>query len=488
MKRDPERCEFRLPLPAVGEDGALGCALVRKILGTSRESVGRVTGLACLECCDHRVPSTTHLNPIIASLVYQGARQISRDPTATWREREEALRSQQYVVEELEWARAGAGDPDGRLDRARAPVESPNRADEADKPESYAKALGKVGLVGWNTATGLGYMNRDIATLLPIARWLVPTHILYPTLPTPATRAPVQTVSLELGRAEIRTWLRGLDWVIFVELPYFSVLAQEARALGVRVACVPMWELAHLDADWLRHCDLMICPTRFAYELLCDWKRRFGFEWDVLEFPWPVDTRRFRFRRRTRCRRFLFVNGTGGCGAFQADGAPSKYRRKGMEIVLPAARLLRPIPFLVFSQENPTVPVPSNVELRSPPADNGVLYDEGDVCVQPSRWEGLGLSMLECQAAGLPLVVTDAPPMNEYRPLRAVPARETELVWILARHSLTSHNVAPEDLASALETVYETDIARASESARLFIETEHSWEKALPRLVRALAR
>ncbi len=78
--------------------------------------------------------------------------------------------------------------------------------------------------------------------------------------------------------------------------------------------------------------------------------------------------------------------------------------------------------------------------------------------------------------------------MNEYRPLRAVPAPETELVSILGRHALTSHNVTPEDLAASLETLYRTDIAAASASARSFIETEHSWENALPRLIQVLAR
>jgi hypothetical protein len=117
-----------------------------------------------------------------------------------------------------------------------------------------------------------------------------------------------------------------------------------------------------------------------------------------------------------------------------------------------------------------------------------LLYGEGDVCVQPSRWEGLGLQMLECQAAGLPLVTTDAPPMNEHRPLRAVHARETELLAVVRGHPLTAHNLGPSDLAATLAGLYRTNITSASESARSFIEREHSWEKALPLLIRALAR
>ena len=249
-----------------------------------------------------------------------------------------------------------------------------------------------------------------------------------------------------------------------------------------------MWEFTDLGAEWVLLTDLMICPTQFTYQILNDWKRRFGFGWDVAYVPWPTESGRFRFRRRTRCERFLFVNGTGGRRASREDGTMTDYHRKGVESVIRAARQLRPIPFLIFSQVELSMPIPDNVELRPTPASNDRLYEDADVCVQPSHWEGLGLALLECQAAGLPLVTTDAPPMNEYRPLRAVSPRRTELVSVVPNHIISSHSVAPEDLAATLESLYRIDIAGASEGARSFIDLEHSWQKALPLLTRALAR
>jgi glycosyltransferase involved in cell wall biosynthesis len=350
------------------------------------------------------------------------------------------------------------------------------------------ESLGRVGLVGWNTASGLGYVNRDIAARFPIAKWLVPKHPVYPTLGSPRTHARVDAVPLELDVRQIKAWLRGLDWVLFVEFPYFPLLAHCARELGIAVACVPMWEFTNLRAEWVRLANLMICPTHFTYELLDDWKRRFGFGWDIAHVPWPIELRRFRFRRRTRCERFLFVNGTGGARANREDGSATEYHRKGIETVIRAARMLRPAPFLIYSQVDLGMPIPDNVEMRPPPEGNDALYRLADVCVQPSHWEGLGLPMLECQAAGLPLVTTDAPPMNEYRPICAVRAIRTELVSVLANHVITAHSVTPEDLADCLRSLYRTDISSASEGARSFIEAEHSWEKALPRMIGALAR
>jgi glycosyltransferase involved in cell wall biosynthesis len=136
----------------------------------------------------------------------------------------------------------------------------------------------------------------------------------------------------------------------------------------------------------------------------------------------------------------------------------------------------------------PGMHIPSNVELRPPPTDNARLYDEGDVCVQPSHWEGLGLQLLECQAAGLPLVTTDAPPMNEFAPLRTVPSREKELLRGMADHVLTAHKLSAEALAATLEPLYKADIRESSAEARAFIEREHSWNVVLPIFQRALCR
>ena len=258
--------------------------------------------------------------------------------------------------------------------------------------------------------------------------------------------------------------------------------------MGVRVACVPMWECSDLSLGWWRDVDLLLCPTRLAFDRFSEWKRRFGFAWDLVDLPWPIDTHRFRFRRRERCRRFLFVNGTGGGRGVSLNGKLTEYRRKGMETLLRAAGLLHPIPFLAYSQVDCPLPLPRNVELRLPPEANERLYEEGDVCVQPSHWEGLGLQMLECQAAGLPLVTTDAPPMNELRPLRAVRPRGRELVASVGAHVLTSHLFSPDDLAAELRSLYLTDISEASDAARAFIEREHSWETARPSILEALSR
>jgi glycosyltransferase involved in cell wall biosynthesis len=336
-----------------------------------------------------------------------------------------------------------------------------------------------VGLVGWNTASGLGYQNRDIAVHGGITRWLVPQHPQFPTLDAPPGAAcRVDNVPGSIDGAAIRGWMEGLDWVLFVEHPYIRRCAQHARGLGISVAYVPNWELSDPRADWLNHVDLVLCPTRHTARQFEGWKAEYGHAWDLATVPWPIDVGRFPFRERARCRRFLFINGTGGCPATRADWSDTPYQRKGLEVLLEAARRAPELSFLVFSQVPLGVPVPPNVEVRPSARANEGLYDEGDVCVQPSHWEGLGLSLLECQAAGLPLITTDAPPMNEHNPFRVVPVCGTEPVSLYGCHPFAAQRIDPDALVCVLREVAGTDVSAASRAARAFVAAEHSWEQS----------
>ena len=41
------------------------------------------------------------------------------------------------------------------------------------------------------------------------------------------------------------------------------------------------------------------------------------------------------------------------------------------------------------------------------------MFAAADVCLAPSRWEGLGLHLFEATALGVPVITNDNPPMNE---------------------------------------------------------------------------
>ena len=62
------------------------------------------------------------------------------------------------------------------------------------------------------------------------------------------------------------------------------------------------------------------------------------------------------------------------------------------------------------AEEDPRI----DVILEDLPTDEHLrLFAAADVCLAPSRWEGLGLHLYEASAFGMPVITNDNPPMNE---------------------------------------------------------------------------
>ena len=467
MMRDVDACPHRRPLPATSREEA-ECRLLREITRVEDPSIARIGRDACMACCDELPPDATGLNPTLASLIYMLARRISEGGGVPGCSAERAG----------ELIRLAEGDLALRMESVGPTVAgSPIVASGFREPDRPTR----VGLIGWNTPSGLGHLNRDLARHLPVDRWLIPTHpVLRELEEDPACSAWRGTRTDDL-----RSFLAGIDTLLFCEHPYIPSIVPMAREMGVRVACIPMWEYLDEMTPWVRVVDQMICPTRICFDVVRRLRERLGLDWDVESLPWPIDIDRFPFRPRTVCERFLFVNGNGGAREAEPARAPWD-GRKGVGVIAATARLAPKVPILIRTQLDLLPPLPANVEVVigdvHDPAD---LYGEGDVCVQPSRWEGLGLSMLECQASGLPLVTTDAPPMNEHRPIRV--ARSTaSRARLFGVRTIPSHEVDPADLARVLTELHGSDIEEASRDARRFVETRHSWASAGARLLQIL--
>jgi len=341
---------------------------------------------------------------------------------------------------------------------------------------------GRVGLVGPGGASGLGYLNADLARCFEIDRWLMPFGSHEPRHAYARVPCRVERVPRNAARATIRNWMKGLDWVLFCERPFSEHVAPLARSASASIAVVVNWEWLDPEMHWLRIADLLIAPTRFTYRYLCDFRQRHGFGWDVVSFPWPVDTGQFRFQERRHCERFLFVDGHGGARATRLDGSPTADGRKGMDVMAEAMWAAPKLRFLVYSQRRELPRLPSNVEVRPAPARRRDLYHEGDVCVQPSHVEGIGLPLLECQAAGMPLITTDAPPMNEHNPWVTIPVERAETVLYGGHQPVPWQQIDGRRLAQLLEEVAGANLTGASARAREFIAAEHNWAKAAAQL------
>jgi glycosyltransferase involved in cell wall biosynthesis len=467
-------CNFR---ETTSQEDVFNCALAQRLLGLDSAQACRVGRDACTACAQLPLPAADRPNAVVASLVYDLAGQIQRARGRADCDYGSAVQAKHYVQPSLtdidESSETGFGSPTATTVNRLPSIRSLSRG---------MHALGRrrrrpvVGLAGFNTASGLGYLNRDLAERGVVDSWLVVEHPHLPTLDIPvAAKRHARQIDVR-SENELLRWLRTLDWVIWAETCPVEGLLRLARRCGTRMACIPMWEwTSPLDSS-LRDVDLVICPTRHAFSMFSHWRQRFGFRWQAVEFPWPISGERFRFRVRQRCERFLFINGYGGAVAREFETGSATAGRKGADLVLAAAAMTPQIDWTIVTQTPLSASVPRNVTVRFSVAEPTDLYDDGDVCVQPSRWEGLGLPLLECQAAGIPLVVIDMPPMNEYQPLRVIQPEGKVWAYLTEGQPIPVPLVAPAALANVVRELHGQDIRTASIAARNWILRERSWE------------
>lgn len=214
----------------------------------------------------------------------------------------------------------------------------------------------------------------------------------------------------EITPGELRDWIEAhrLDVVVFNEEFDFGLVAA-ARDAGARtVTYLDYWK-----DDWIPHMgryDLVLCSTRRTLELVRPHAR-------CAYIGWGVDTDLFRPRPTDEPVATFFHN-AGWLGVNQRKMTPAVllafdavsrvrpdlslfvHAQAGVDR-LPAVcqRLIRDHPRITYQVG--TVPAPG-------------LYHRGRILLFPTKLEGLGLPLFEGLATGLPVIATDAPPMNEF--------------------------------------------------------------------------
>lgn len=248
----------------------------------------------------------------------------------------------------------------------------------------------KIGLVGYNCNTGLGELNRQIATYVDVDRWLVKPHAKHKTNPP---HDDVDTWICPTG-VKVDKFVRSVDVVLFCETHYYNQLHAACQRLNKRMVCVPMQEWMPPGAKgWPQQVDLFICPNQYCYDL-------FSHVMPCIKFDWPVDTKRFQYKVRDKVKQFLYLHGHGGV-----------QNRKGGPVIKELLRLWPDAPVVVRSQAKEDWPAGTKFLPESP--SNADVYSDADVLICPHTVDGLGLEPLEAMSCGMPTIVTDGRPWDE---------------------------------------------------------------------------
>lgn len=261
------------------------------------------------------------------------------------------------------------------------------------------------------------------------------------------------------------------DVLLGVETFFSSAVVDECRRRGIKTAVVLMHEYYEPGAV---QADLIICPTQIAYERVEEPRKAY--------FRWPLDIKAFPFRQRTEARRWLHVVGHGVRNNRQQT-------REAIAGFLAAA--LPDATLTVHCQQSwqsayGTCDDPRICYRQETLADPAAIYAGFDVLLQPDSFAGLNRVLYEAQSCGLPVITTDAPPMNEAATAALVEVAATEQLSSPAPcpsmaaagriFGATQSRVTPDAVAAACRAVAGSDIAALSRAGRAAVESR-AWTK-----------
>lgn len=211
---------------------------------------------------------------------------------------------------------------------------------------------------------------------------------------------------------DFKKWLikNTIDLVLFNEQRVLWPLAI-CQELNIRtVAYIDYYR--ETSVRKFTHYDGLICNTLRHYSV---------FDWHpgALYLPWGTDTDLFKPQRNID--NLVSPNVT---TFFHSAGRSD---RKGTDLLIQAfAKLQGPSKLIIHSQKNILDWFPSlketigqlqtgkRLELIHDTVTAPGLYHLGDVYVYPTRLEGIGLTICEAMSCGLPAIVPDNAPMNEF--------------------------------------------------------------------------
>lgn len=257
----------------------------------------------------------------------------------------------------------------------------------------------KLAIIGFHDDSGLGRMAADLGRLFPQAqKFLLQSSRMKGTPPPGRWREFDPTWSAERLAEEIG----GFHWLIFFEAPPHARFLTTASVLGKRTYGMVMWEWLNPHTPDLEWCTWWVCSNQFGAKVL----RKLGLKQTAV-IPWPIDLREFPERE---------INGPAQMFVHNSGMVEQDDRKGFLETVAAFHAVELPGIRLIVRTQN-EVQLPLHDQRITLQCDNlarrEALYETGDVLVQPSKAEGLGFAILEGMAAGMPVITTDYPPMNE---------------------------------------------------------------------------
>lgn len=337
----------------------------------------------------------------------------------------------------------------------------------------------RLAVVGWAGDSGVGRELISAVRNLPVDCAFVFPNPVKPSRTDLLQGTPTflaQTNQLEL-QMNLFLDAQRPDTILTWEIPGNWTFPKLWRDRGIRWVHVAHWDWFQGSGEALNIWPLaqLVSPNRMCQRYL---RQKYSLE--SVHLPVPIDTDRLAFRERRRAVRFVSVYGYGGA-----------HDRRSLPEILAAWKMLSRAPELTIRaqcalpKECGVLPPSVKVLVGNTP-EPGELYDDFDVAVQPSRYEGVGVSMMEAQACGVPVITTQAPPMDEFA--RELPVSVAERVQYNIMHKMVDAYIpSVPSLAQTVMRIHNKDIGGMSRAVHARVERELSWKALGSRWLRVLS-
>ncbi|MGA2031929.1 MAG: glycosyltransferase family 4 protein [Thermoguttaceae bacterium] len=298
------------------------------------------------------------------------------------------------------------------------------------------------------------------------------------------SKASNRIYSTYIRKREFLSWIERnrIEIVFFNEQNWWPPVVW-CKQQGIRIgAYVDYYTLNTMP--YFRLYDLLICNTQ---------RHHSAFDWHPHAYyvPWGTDVETFAPRLKETAEKTIFFH---SCGL-----SPE---RKGTDLLLKAFADLpaNAAQLIIHSQRKLQDYASSALGCTNDDLTNrGIrfieqtvsapgLYHLGQVYVYPTRLEGIGLTILEALSCGLPVIVPDDGPMNEF-----VTNERGKLVGVERRHARADgyywpmNVVSVDDLRRKMLFYVENPFAILTEAtnARDYAKSQLDWRERYPEVIHA---
>jgi glycosyltransferase involved in cell wall biosynthesis len=210
-------------------------------------------------------------------------------------------------------------------------------------------------------------------------------------------------------REVFKNWLirNKIDAVVFNEYKQWNSDPNELVKLckELKIKTYGILVLEKLKKEQTVDYDKLICETHTAEKVFRTMRVR-----NFTYVPYSLDLNEFPVKKKIKNEKFTFFHPAGMGGVLD--------RKNTDNVVKAFKRLNRDDCKLIITSQKPLniESSPLDIELINKNLTRQELIDiyyKSDVTVLPSKWETIGIPILESMACGTPVITTNVPPMNE---------------------------------------------------------------------------